>query len=702
MTKRKTEVVTPPRNTRAKLSQAEKGKEKMPEEEAPQKREKVSFACRSIRVKLPEEPARLERLRKNMKKMGCEGLLDVAWHHEEPAWLTEVWCRDPAGFPNTIRSMSETWREDLMGKVFGLERDGVPLPTKIKGTNYAAEFFSCPLNPKEGWKFLECAKEELRDLFEFLTPLINPMKPTRITGKLASRVVENLYYDKPVSWAQILEDVIAQQVKTMGPKSPKVCLAGYLAPIYKHEGVLTLKEKQNYRLTERGGDPDEMEKEEEDFETGEGTEVESDPEPDTDSAEAASAQEEEPATQEAGPPESPPQEKPEEEVEAGSREEEPATQRSPSPEPDVPEGPPGGQEAQAACSQDPGLGLWLREWGELQNQGLGLTTGYDADMHLAKQAEYIGGFVSHLQHQLEFRARDWEKMGKFLGCAATPLSITSTVVKLVDERKLLLSRIEELEEKRGNLEKDYQENMDELTIRRRQVKDLTTAGECLRRERDLRTEQKQQAERTVGRLTGELQSARRVIEQEEGIQRSLQAATEATSRIFDMDKHLLIKKKLQMVHKGENKPFKLLYQTIQDFTNDIIDVEVNLQQEVKATREYLKEKYQPVELPKPNPAQVGKVSIALDSSEDERELDNFIQTLDKDLNPAGIPGDQPESSGVDQPDSGRQLVPFQPSEEVGERAADTTQDFIPLHEEPASLQPPQGDVEAVTQVGKAG
>ena len=123
-----------------------------------------------------------------------------------------------------------------MGKVFGLERDGVPLLKKIKGTNYAAEFFSYKLNPKEGWKFSECAKEELRDLFEFLTPLINPMKPNRITGKLASRVVENLYYDKPVSWAQILEDVIAQQVKTMGPKSPKVCLAGYLAPIYKHEG----------------------------------------------------------------------------------------------------------------------------------------------------------------------------------------------------------------------------------------------------------------------------------------------------------------------------------------------------------------------------------------------------------------------------------------------------------------------------------
>ena len=40
MTKRKTEVITPPRNTRAKISQADKGKDKMPEGESSQRRER--------------------------------------------------------------------------------------------------------------------------------------------------------------------------------------------------------------------------------------------------------------------------------------------------------------------------------------------------------------------------------------------------------------------------------------------------------------------------------------------------------------------------------------------------------------------------------------------------------------------------------------------------------------------------------------
>ena len=506
----------------------------------------------------------------------------MAWHHEESAWLQEVWGKDRSVFPNTVRANPALWREDLMGRVFGLERDGVPLASKVKGHNYAAEYFTCDLNLKEGWKFSECRNEELKDIFEFLTPIVNPMKQTRITGKFASRVVENLYCDKSVSWAQVLEGVIAQQVKTMGPKSPKVCLSGYLAPIYKHQGLFTREEKQNYRLTERGGDPHGEEKEEE-FEEGEATEVDSDPEPDTSSTKAASSKEEEPAAQEEKPPRSPPPEKPVEEIGADSEKEEPARQQSPSPARSIPDGPPGGQEAQADYSQDPHLGLRAREWSELQSQGLQAVTGYEAEMHLAKQAGYIGGLLSHLQDTLVFRAQDWEKMGKFLGCLPTPMSITSTIVKIVDENRNLAGRIKELEEKRGNLERDCRESIEELALRRREVTNLIIEGQNLRRERDLLLDANRDQEKTVNRLAGELQAALKTVKEEEGVQQSLQAATEATNLIFEVDKQVLIKKKLQMVNNGKPQAFQLLYQTIQDFSNDIIDVEERLQEEVKAT-----------------------------------------------------------------------------------------------------------------------
>jgi hypothetical protein len=168
-----------------------------------------------------------------------------------------------------------------------------------------------------------------------------------------------------------------------------------------------------------------------------------------------------------------------------------------------------------------------------------------------------------------------------------------------------------------------------------------------------------------------------------------------------VDKQDLIKKKLQIVNKGEAKPFKLLYQTIQDFTNDIIDVEVKLQQEVTATREYLKEKYQPAEVPKANPTKVGRVSITLDSSDEEREPRDFVRTMGVGPRAAEILEDRPEDNAGDQPDSGKQLVPFKLSEEAEEWATGAIRDFIPLSEEPASLQPPPGDLEAITKVGKA-
>ena len=151
-----------------------------------------------------------------------------------------------------------------------------------------------------------------------------------------------------------------------------------------------------------------------------------------------------------------------------------------------------------------------------------------------------------------------------------------------------------------------------------------------------------------------------------------------------------------------HKPFKLLYQTIQDFTNDIIDVEVKLQQEVKATREYLKEKYQPAEVPKANPTEVGRVSITLDSSDEEREPHDFVRTL----------GVGPEGSRDSGRSAGRQCggpTGFQeavgPLQTLGGGRGMGRRNDTGLHSpvEGAGIpsKPPPGNVEAITQTGKA-
>jgi hypothetical protein len=64
--------------------------------------------------------------------------------------LQEIWKRDRSAFPNTVRADRGLWREDLLGEIFGLNRDGVFLPYKVKGHNLAVGYFTEEANPKEG------------------------------------------------------------------------------------------------------------------------------------------------------------------------------------------------------------------------------------------------------------------------------------------------------------------------------------------------------------------------------------------------------------------------------------------------------------------------------------------------------------------------------------------------------------------------
>jgi hypothetical protein len=63
--------------------------------------EDLALACKHLQPGIPEDDKAIARLRANMRKMDCEGLLDVPWHPEEPAWLQEIWRKDMSAFPST-------------------------------------------------------------------------------------------------------------------------------------------------------------------------------------------------------------------------------------------------------------------------------------------------------------------------------------------------------------------------------------------------------------------------------------------------------------------------------------------------------------------------------------------------------------------------------------------------------------------------
>ena len=407
--------------------------------------------------------------------------MNVAWHHQDPNWLYEIWRKDDLEFPNSIRANPKKWREDLFESVFKLEADGVALPKQVKGYNVAIGYFKKGADRKEGWKFADCIEEELRQVFEFLTPLCNPMKPARITMRFGATVVANLYHEKRVSWAQVLADVLKQQVELLGPDNPRVCISGYLAPLYAAKQVLNRKERQQYRYTIQGGDPEASDKEEEEEEEEEedtatesesGAEEEATPEVSCEDRVGGAEPSSEPAEEQ--PTGSGQEEQPDDR--AGSAGEEPKAHQGQSPAHSAPAEPAGGQEAQGVSSVDPHVDLEIRQWQGQQAQGLQVTSGFRADMTLVEQTGLLATLAGQVHQEMDFRNKDFKKMAKFLNCAPTPCLITSRICRMVEENKSLTDRIQDLEEKKANLDKEHREAQDELVYRRREMAALTKKG----------------------------------------------------------------------------------------------------------------------------------------------------------------------------------------------------------------------------------
>jgi hypothetical protein len=143
MVKWERKVAMPSRSSkRTKGNQAITSKRPSPDTEESDGPAKLALACKPLRVGIPEDDKRVARLRANLRKMDCAGLLDISWHHEEPVWLQEVWKKDRSAFPKTVRADPELWNKKMIAKVFGICREGLGLPYKVKGYNLAKNYFT--------------------------------------------------------------------------------------------------------------------------------------------------------------------------------------------------------------------------------------------------------------------------------------------------------------------------------------------------------------------------------------------------------------------------------------------------------------------------------------------------------------------------------------------------------------------------------
>jgi hypothetical protein len=90
----------------------------------------------------------------------------------------------------SIQAKPDDWTVDMWSKKWLLSAEGRDLCPRKE--NLVKEYFVGIPSRGDGWKTADCNHKELREVLEFLIPLINPNKPNRVTIQVASAVVDCL------------------------------------------------------------------------------------------------------------------------------------------------------------------------------------------------------------------------------------------------------------------------------------------------------------------------------------------------------------------------------------------------------------------------------------------------------------------------------------------------------------------------------
>jgi hypothetical protein len=190
---------------------------------------------------IPNEKDRKEKLKENLKKMGCSCLMDVPWKWTSEVILQELATRKvPNQFQNTIRGHPEKWTQELIARALNLEVEGDVIPQRASAEEYQKYFSVAPHN-SDGWKFSDCNNQDLREVLRFLIPLIRPSKPTRLNVAPVATIAHCLLEGKQISWAGIFMGVM-DEVGNLKDAHPECYLPAYAIHLYLMDNVLTDKE----------------------------------------------------------------------------------------------------------------------------------------------------------------------------------------------------------------------------------------------------------------------------------------------------------------------------------------------------------------------------------------------------------------------------------------------------------------------------
>ena len=105
-----------------------------------------------------------------------------------------------------MQQAPEKWTTAEWWKVYRFPWEGEGMASRTD--RFTKGKFSARVNPKDEFAVTDCRDGRTRCVLEFLVPLLNPEKPTRVTITVGNTIFGALSRERPVDWGQVMKDIV--------------------------------------------------------------------------------------------------------------------------------------------------------------------------------------------------------------------------------------------------------------------------------------------------------------------------------------------------------------------------------------------------------------------------------------------------------------------------------------------------------------
>jgi hypothetical protein len=114
---------------------------------------------------------------------------------------------------------------------------------------YVKDCFKELPNPKDGYDIEDCTDPRHKRMLAFLTPIVYPDKPNRITVTLGNTIFGALIGGRKVNWARIITNLVIQLASRVG-KSRASPICPFLYHLYERKELLKPEEERTWKIQE--------------------------------------------------------------------------------------------------------------------------------------------------------------------------------------------------------------------------------------------------------------------------------------------------------------------------------------------------------------------------------------------------------------------------------------------------------------------